>query len=250
MTSQRGCDSGVPRTGPWRPRGGCTVNGRSAVKGALLLLLGICGVPSSAPAGVLRADLPDSLNVGDRYLFYLHGQIIEDQGTRPRHPRFGVYEYEAILLELARHDLVVISEARPMGTDVGAYAEKIARQVRHLMEAGVPADRITVAGHSKGGAIAIVTSAILANPGVAYVLLASCGPWLDRADAPRLCGQILSIVEASDDLVGSCDPAFTRALEGSRVQELRLYLGGGHGAFYAPRPAWIEPLTRWAGREP
>ncbi len=47
--------------------------------------------------GVILQDLPGSIDKQARYLFYLHGQIIEELGIRPEHPQRGVYEYEQIL---------------------------------------------------------------------------------------------------------------------------------------------------------
>ena len=35
-----------------------------------------------------------------RYLFYLHGQIVEGSDGRPEHPTFGIYDYPAIIKAL------------------------------------------------------------------------------------------------------------------------------------------------------
>ena len=50
---------------------------------------------------------------------------------------------------------VVISEQRPRNTDVEEYAGKVTGQITALLDAGVPAENITVLGASKGAAIAI-----------------------------------------------------------------------------------------------
>jgi len=71
---------------------------------------------------------PVSIDPESRYMFYLHGQIIEDQGLAAVSPVFGAYEYVAILEALRSHGFVVISEQRSGGTDVDAYAQKVLSQ--------------------------------------------------------------------------------------------------------------------------
>ena len=119
--------------------------------------------PPAAPALDIVADVPDTVDPAARYLFYLHGAIIERAGERPTHPVFGVYEYRKILETFADRGLIVISEARPAGTEAAEYAAKVAQQVRTLLAAGVPPDHVTVAGFSKGGGIAILASSSLAR---------------------------------------------------------------------------------------
>ncbi len=220
----------------------------AGVLAAALALVSIAR--AGGPSGLVVGQPPPQADPSAFYLFYLHGQIVEEKGERATHPRFGVYEYRAILDALAARGLVVISEARPRGTDIAAYAETVAGQVRALRAGGVPAEHITVAGHSKGGAIAIAVSSQLGDPAVGYVILASCGSWLEAPDAPRLSGRVLSIVEASDDVAGSCAAAFARAREGTRHEELILRVGGGHGAFYRPLAEWVEPLVQWTRQSP
>ena len=63
---------------------------------ALVLATVITTAPLKEITSVGR-DLPASVDPARRYVFYLHGRIIEEHGLRPRDPRFGVYEYEEIL---------------------------------------------------------------------------------------------------------------------------------------------------------
>ena len=42
-------------------------------------------------------EFPANISPNKRYLFYLHGKIIEDQGIPAISPDYGEYEYEAIL---------------------------------------------------------------------------------------------------------------------------------------------------------
>jgi len=144
---------------------------------------------------------------------------------------------------------VVISEARPAGTDGTAYAEKTAKQVGALLSGGVSPGHITVVGFSKGGGIAITASSILSEEGLNFVFMGACGPWLDSRPeiVPR--GRLLALREASDDMVGSCNGLFSRTGDEAVHQEIVIDVGGGHGAFYRPRPEWIDPVVEWASVE-
>ncbi len=205
-----------------------------------------------AGRGAVYAAPPESIDRESRYLFYLHGKIIEDEGPRPESPRFGIYEYEAILDIFAERGFVVISEARERGTRGLEYARKVAGQIETLLDGGVPPNRITVVGFSKGGGIALLASELLGAAGVNFVILAACGDWLlGPGGPPDLAGRILSIYEASDELGGSCRRAFEASTRISAWREIELQLGGGHGAFYRPRAEWIDPVVAWArGEDP
>ena len=174
-------------------------------------------------------------------------QIIETGGRRPTSPEFGVYEYDAILEELARRGFQVISEARPAGTQVAKYAGHVADQVHQLLAGGVPPDHIAVVGFSKGGMIAATTSSLLRTPGIRYVIMAGCTQGLLREDSLALTGAVLSIHEASDDIGLSCRPLFERSPDADVKVEKRIDTGARHGAFYRPRPEWLDPLFAWLG---
>jgi predicted esterase len=202
-------------------------------------------VPPKGPLGRIQVQVPDSVDPESRYVFYLHGRIIEEQGVRPIHPKFGVYEYQQILEALAGFGLQVISEARPSGSRVEAYADKLAGQVEQLMAAGVSPERITVIGFSKGGIIAALASSRLANPKLNFVLMACCGPWLEQQPGIDLSGRVLSFYEASDELGGSCVKLVAQSDRPVTHHEIRLELGGGHGAFYRLHPEWLMPTVDW-----
>ena len=53
---------------------------------------------------------PARIDPAAKYLFYLHGKIIEDQGLPAISPDYGEYQYAAILQALAGHGFHVISE--------------------------------------------------------------------------------------------------------------------------------------------
>ena len=225
---------------------------RLALTSLIPALLLACGPGEQTPPQEVQQDrqelpedLPEKIDPEGRYLFYLHGQIVEDQGVRPAHSRFGIYEYEAIVDTLSSRDLIVISEAREAGTDVWIYAQKVQGQVEGLLEAGVPPGNISVVGHSKGGSIAIMTSSFLKNDRVNFVFLACCGDWMLQRPQIDLHGRILSIYDQSDDLTGSCRKAFEKAGAPLVTREIVLQTGQGHGAFYRPIPEWVEPVINW-----
>ncbi|MFV2073475.1 MAG: alpha/beta hydrolase [Thermoanaerobaculales bacterium] len=228
---------------------------RRCVLVAVVLAIGlvsmVCGSnvqTSRSPEveGKVLSSAPASPDPDSRYLIYLHGAIIETQGVRPTHPRFGVYEYEEILSTFADQGFVVISEARPSGTEVAVYAEKVADQVRSLIDAGVPAENVTVVGFSKGGMIAILTSSVLADDRVNFVFIAACGPWIESMPELAPHGRLLAVREATDEMIGSCEGLLARAEGEGERRETVVEIGGGHGAFYRPRAEWVDPVVAWA----
>jgi dienelactone hydrolase len=215
-----------------------------AVAGGLLL----SAAPVLAQRGSILDDVPAQPRPGARYLIYLHGRIIEEKGPRPTDERFGTYEYRQILDTLAASGADVIAEQRPGGTDFRAFGSHVADQLRRLLAAGVPAERISVVGFSKGGAIAMVASALLKDPSVTFVFLGSCGDWVKGRDDVDVRGRILSIHEASDELGTSCEPLFAQASGPGEHREIRIDTGAAHGAFFRPRSEWLAPLLEWVRR--
>lgn len=204
-------------------------------------------VTRDSPAGPGRVtrDLPGTIGTDRTYLFYLHGAIVESRGIRPVSPEFGVYEYEEILDALAAGGFVVISEPRPRGTDGEEYAAKLVGQIEELLAAGVPAHRISVVGFSKGGGIALLASSLLGNEDVRFVFLAACASWIRERPELILRGRILSIYEESDPVGRSCKALLVDSDVGPEFRELKLQLGERHGAFYRPRPEWLDPVVEW-----
>jgi acetyl esterase/lipase len=214
------------------------------VAGGLLL----SATPAVAQRGSILTDVPAQVRPGARYVIYLHGRIVEEQGPRPTDERFGIYEYQQILDSLAASGAEVISEQRPLRTDFRAFGSHVAEQVRRLFAAGVPPERIAVVGFSKGGAIAMIASALLQDARVTYVFLAPCGDWVQGRGDVDVRGRILSIYESSDELGTSCAPLFAQAGEPGEHHEIRIDTGAGHGAFFRPRPEWLDPLLQWIGK--
>lgn len=207
-------------------------------------------VTLAAAPGVVLTDVPQRIDAKARYLFYLHGRIVEEQGARAVSPQFGPYEYAQILDTLAGRGFVVISEARPRGTDVQQYAPKVVEQINTLMKAGVPPGHITVVGASRGGVIAVAVSTRLKQRAVNFVILASCGNSDEyRRFKPDLWGNVLSIYDYKDDTgAGTCQRFFAQATGLGRHNEVLVKLGLGHGLLYRPLKEWVEPAVAWANQ--
>jgi hypothetical protein len=199
----------------------------------------------------LTYGFPTSIDPAQRYLFYLHGKIIEDLGLPAISPDYGEYEYAAILEKLASYGFTVISEQRPKNADGIKYAERFAGQVTDLLKAGVPAGNITIVGASKGAAIAIYVSHILENEAVNFVLLGACPPdevALFVQNNIFLAGNILAIYDFADKYAGSCEELFGFSADKglARHHEIVLQIGTGHGILYKPLDEWLIPVVEWA----
>jgi hypothetical protein len=178
-------------------------------------------------------------------VFYLHGRIVEDEGPRPVHERFGLYDYPAIVEALGANGTTVVSEVRQSGTKAHEYARTIVEKFEELIETGAAPEDITVVGFSKGGSIAIFTSYFLGHPEVNFVFIAACADWISAAPDLTVSGNIFSIYEESDALAGSCASLASRNENLSSFTELVTSTGKEHGAFYLPRDDWVEPLLAW-----
>lgn len=193
---------------------------------------------------------PTSIDPTERYMFYLHGRIIEDQGIPAFSPDYGVYEYESILDKLAGFGFTVISEQRPKNTDGMKYAERVAGQVTELLNAGVPGENIMVVGVSKGAWITIAITNFLANKELNFVLMGTCDPETIQFFMQQnafLYGNVLTIRDSLDEFAGSCQKLFVFS-EGkiSRYEEIVLHVGTGHGILYKPLDEWMLPVIQWA----
>ena len=185
-------------------------------------------------------------------IFYLHGQIIENEGPTPVHPRWGLYDYPAILEALRSRGARVESEERARSTNIYEYAGVVINQIERLIASGVAPERIVVVGFSKGGAIMIHVSSFLRRNEIRYVPLAACSDWLENNPHLQLTGRVFSIYENSDDLAGSCQHFNNKNNELVSFRELATDTGKEHGAFYLPRDEWVVPLLDWidAASEP
>ena len=214
-------------------------------------------IPRLTPTSSLTTyAFPQEIDPAAKYLFYLHGGIIEEQGIPAISPDFGEYEYEEILAALQSHGFVVISEQRPKGANVQAYAQALVGQVDQLIAAGVPPSSITVVGASKGAIIAAQASSLIPYANVNYVLLGSCHSEMIQEWAAAgwtLNGNVLSIYDSADEeFAGSCLDLFACSEDHGlgRHEEIVLQVGTGHGVLYQPLEEWITPTVRWATEAP
>ena len=189
--------------------------------------------------------VPDNPDSTKRYLFYLHGLIVEEAGIRPKSEEHGYYEYELILEELAREGFVVISEAREKGTQVKVYADKIASQIEKLLAGRVLPENITLVGASKGGVIGAYVSTVLRGKGINYVFLAGLFEKYLQDEELKLYGEVLSIHDRADKLSITPSLYFQRSEGLGNFEEIVLTLDIGHGLVYKPYRQWFDPLLKW-----
>lgn len=193
----------------------------------------------------IRKQTPGSPEPNKRYLFYLHGLIIEVAGIRPKSEEHGYYEYKLILETLAGENITVISEPRPEGTEVILYAEKVVGQVSALLDKGVPPTNIAVIGASKGGIIAAYVSNKLQNREISYVFLAGLFEKCLKDENLKLYGRVLSIHDQADTLSITPQPYFERSRGQGEFKAIVTHMDLGHGLIYRPIDAWVDPLRTW-----
>jgi len=179
----------------------------------LVLLAAFSPVPK-VRAAEPSYGMPAAFNPSARYLFFHHNYYVETKGVN------GDCKYYDILKAFSDKGYTVISEIRPKDVSVIEYGKKAAADVRTLLDAGVPPENVTVAGHSKGGVITLQVAAQLQNPKISYAVLAGCGiKGLEKGypDFGSLKGNLLSLYASSDKIAGSCGPSFTKDREGFRM---------------------------------
>jgi hypothetical protein len=208
---------------------------------------------SPSTSGASYTDVPDKADSSQKYLFYMHGRIVELQGAMAASKQHGRYMYDDIVKAFVDKGFIVISEVRPSDTKLESYGRKVTNQIQRLLNAGVPPQNITVIGHSKGGALTLVTSAELGNPKVNFVVMTGCGigkfsevySIILKRFAPLLKGRILSLYDDADKEAGSCREAFNLSST-IEFREIVFKTGLGHGLFYTPQKEWIDTVTNWA----
>ncbi len=216
----------------------------------------------SLPAigGTVISTVPNQPDPSAIYLLYLHGRGIDDGLSGFKKP------YRRNVQALSERGFVVISEARPKGAikkfpqDHEKYAQKVANEVNKLLEAGVPAGNIVVAGYSRGGTIALISSGLIGNSRVKFVIMAGCVagdgkykkaiPTILKRHAPKLKGQFLSLRDDGDQDFGSCMDFFKKASAQPEYKEIILSTGKGHRAFREPADVWLKPIVDWTGVHP
>ena len=213
-----------------------------------------------AIADTAISTVPNQPDPNRIFLFYLHGRGIDDGSSSAKEA------YHRNVQALSERGFVVISEARPKGAikkfpqDHEKYAQKVANQANKLLEAGVPAKNIVVAGYSRGGKIAQIASGLIGNSGVKFVIMAGCiagdGKYkkaistILKRHTPKLNGQFLSLRDDGDPDFGSCVDYFKKASAQPEYKEIILSTGKGHLAFKEPADEWLKPIVDWTGVHP
>jgi hypothetical protein len=219
---------------------------------------------TGAGATVLK-EIPASPDTNTHYLFFMHGLFPEIRGADAFHPPFNKrYETTALAKAFSEKGFSVITEIRRQGTLVEDYAKKVGDQIKKLMDSGVAPAKIAVVGHSKGGAMTLVTSSVVGNDNVSYVVLAGCalpttksiGNESPREDylrfnskyAPAAKGRMLSLFDAEDDITKSCNE-YASVATNVKFEEQELNTGSrrgyGHAIFYSPDPKWFDVTVDW-----
>jgi hypothetical protein len=251
ITSIAGCTSTTGRGDrPFEPGAGAPTTATPIPSSAASTV----AAPSTPAPSLASFSFPTEIDPTRRYMFYLHGKIIEDQGIPAISPEYGEYRYVEILTALQSYGFVVISEQRSTDADATEYAERVAMQVDDLLRSRAPPESITVVGASKGAAIAMIASYFLSNSGVNYVLLGACNPpTVDqlRRQGVSLFGNVLAIYDSSDAYAGSCAEFFavSEANGPGQHEELVVHVGTGHGILYGPLAEWVLPTVQWANQE-
>lgn len=208
----------------------------------------------AAQAGAVHTDVPETVNPDARYLIYLHGGWPETRSLSDPHPKHGLFEYDKLVGALAASGFEVISEHRRKKTNPRRYARtRVLPQINALIEKGVPANQITVAGFSKGGAMSLLIASMAKQPDLNLVSLAGCGAGQFRKaydnflanDASKMQGRLLSLYDSKDQIGGTCKEAKAKASQLVFEEEI-LSVGAGHGTFYSPNKVWVEKITAWA----
>jgi hypothetical protein len=182
-----------------------------------------------------------------KYMIYLHGGIVQEQGINAVSPYYGKYEYLAIVDSLRSQGIAVISEVRKKGTEDKAYAVKVKSQIDSLLAKGVKPLNISVVGASAGAYIAMETAIIVKQPEIKFALIGLCSDYALNyfsAYKDHVVGDFLSIFESSDSKQ-SCSSIFKEPHPQVRFKEIQLNMGINHSFLFQPHDEWVKPLVEW-----
>ncbi|MBU1099196.1 MAG: hypothetical protein KKA84_02245 [Bacteroidetes bacterium] len=199
----------------------------------------------------IYTSLPQKIDPSAKYIFYLHGHIVELSGRHPHSEEYGYYEYDKIIGRLAESGSIVLGEVRQPNTDRFEYAKKVSAQIDSLMSSGVEPENITVIGASRGAFITMLISNELRNKKINYVLLAIFNKRIVDIFIENnfiLSGRILYIVDESDKIAGSSKPFLEKLQNESLLEfkEIITHMGNGHGLLFQPYDEWVLPALDWA----
>ncbi|MDY3537115.1 hypothetical protein JSO59_000995 [Riemerella anatipestifer] len=180
-----------------------------------------------------------------KYIYYLHGRIIEIQGKNAVSEEFGKYEFDNIVKALKVENSEVIAEIRNENVDYLEYANKVSNQVDSLISLGINPKNITIIGASKGAIIASNISSINPNP-INYIFLAGNNDYQEEHNDWKFHGQILCFYDDSDNIAGKNYDYWKNKLNfTSKFEQIKIDKNIGHGFLYKPYREWIEPTRKW-----
>ncbi len=180
-----------------------------------------------------------------KHIFYLHGRIIEIQGTDAVSEKFGRYAYYDIIDSLNNTGAIIHNEIRNKNTDFQEFSIKTSNEINQLVSNGVEPENITIIGASKGAVMAMNISNMNVHP-INYVLLGANNAQIENENDWNLHGRILGIYEKSDAIAGK---NYTYWIDVSsnaiEFNQLEINTGLGHGFLYRPIAAWLLPTKAW-----
>jgi hypothetical protein len=202
-------------------------------------------VPARA-AGSQDRPVPRNIDPSKYYVFYMHGTAVENDGPSKDN------KFYDILDALEEKGMVTIGEVRSK-INIMKYAKKVAKQVKGLINAGVPPKNITVSGHSRGAHITMRVAAVLKHPEVRFIPISGCGYKVGQQSltnytqftkklAHKAKGYFMNMWERDDKIAGNCDAAMKRATGVVSISK-KLTVGGGHQLFWKPKSSWIDPFV-------
>jgi pimeloyl-ACP methyl ester carboxylesterase len=177
-----------------------------------------------------------------KYLVYFHPRF--PPGSTDRLAAAG-YDYDGILSALRAAGFTVISEVRAQERPWIDEAERAEPLVRKLLDSGVPAGNITLAGFSKGAVIALMLGARLANPDIRIVGMETCSSaWASNEQrtfhSTQFVGRILLLDDTNTSGLAPC------GIESATRKELPG--GKGIALFMKPSELWINEIAGFARR--
>jgi hypothetical protein len=205
---------------------------------------------STGYAQTIMLSVPEVIDTGARYVFYLPDAVVTPENPLPSDPQFGEYQYAEIANRFVAAKFVVITEPREETAHPYLVADSIAGQIRRLIAAGVPVERIGIVGARQGAAIAVIITHKVELPGLQVVLLSACNEqfiqfWKQQDEI--LAGNVLSIHVTGDTERGPCLTFLEYCAKRSvrRYQEIALPASAGPGYFYKGTADWMLPVIAW-----
>jgi len=202
-------------------------SGRRAWRPRLLAatVLAALSIPGS---GMAQAPDPDA-----PYIFYLRSEVPS-------------VDHEAIARTFIDQGMDVTTFWLP-DDSLGA-ARSVASEVRALLRQGVSPERINVIGTGPTSSVAVLTSAIVGNREVKYVLLGQCDPTLKQDYRFNMSGRVLGIYDSADSASHSCRPLWSGSPRVRSRMQVVTNTGLGASLFDRPRDEWTRPVMAWVER--